>query len=101
MKMDEDLYGKLWMRHRRLELEAQIRRRSGKSKNPSEDMVKKAIYAKVKSGRWLTATDLARNLQFNKKVVEKHLRDFLKKGLVDVEFHYQVASYKIKQEIDV
>jgi len=100
MKMDEDLYGKLWMRHRRLELEAQIRRRSGKSGSPGNDMAKKAIYAKVKSGRWLTATDLARNLQFNKKVVEQHLRGFLKEGLVDVEFHHKVASYKIKQEID-
>jgi hypothetical protein len=99
MRVTEDQYGKLWQRHRQLEVETQVARRTGSgNKTLGTQFMKTAVYNEMKCGRWLTIGDVARRLQVKNEVAERHLRDLRREGRVQVEFHHKTASYKIKQE---
>ena len=98
MRLTEEQYGKLWMRHRRLELETQVARRTGAGgKTLNTQLMKTAVLNEMKCGRWLTIGDVARKLQVKNEVAERHLRELRREGRVQVEFHHQTASYKIKK----
>jgi ribosomal protein S25 len=98
MKLTEKQYGELWMRHRRLELETQIAKRAGAGhKTVGTQLMKAAVLNEMKCGRWLTIGDVANRLQVKNEVAERHLRELRKEGRVQVEFHHQTASYKIKK----
>lgn len=98
MRLTEEQYGKLWMRHRRLELETQVARRAGEGyKALGTQLMKTAVLNEMKCGRWLTISDVAKRLRVKNEVAERHLRELRKEGRVDVEFHHQTASYKIKK----
>lgn len=99
MKLTEEQYGKLWMRHRKLELETQVARRAASGqKTLNTQFMKTAVYNEMKCGRWLSIQDVAHRLNVKREVAERHLRDLRREGKLVVEFRHDFASYKIKQE---
>lgn len=99
MKLTEEQYGRLWMRHRKLELETQVARRTAEGhKILGTQLMKTAVYNEMKCNRWLSIQDVAKRLKVKREVAERHLRELRREGKVEVEFHNDFASYKIKQE---
>lgn len=99
MRLTEEQYANLWHRHRKLEIELQVARRTGAGhKTLGTQFMKTAVFNEMKCGRWLTVSDVARKLHVKNEVAERHLRELRKEGRVEVEFHHQTASYKIKKE---
>lgn len=99
MRLTEEQYGKLWMRHRRLEVETQVARRTASGqKTLNTQFMKTAVYNEMKCGRWLSIQDVAHRLKVKREVAERHLRDLRREGKLVVEFRHDYASYKIKEE---
>jgi hypothetical protein len=97
MKLTEEQYGKLWKRHRALEIK--MSESDNRYVKRAENITRQSVRVLIASGRWFTANEIAERLKCDVAEVEKQVFLMRKLDIIDVEQRQGSYCFRLKKEV--